>query len=98
MSLEASERKRILAAASPWLAAILNGVPGLGTGYIYQRRWRAYGATTVLAALWIGLSTSLPPLLPGDGEPADLTIPGLLGLAALTALEAFLAGRRARMN
>jgi hypothetical protein len=98
MNAPTFDPKTILAASAPWLAAVLNVVPGLGTGYIYQRRWRAYWATALGASLWIGLTS--PFALPWrvEGEGPDLTLPGLLGLAAVSAMEAFLAGRRARMN
>ena len=45
-------RKQVLAAASPGLAALLNLLPGLGSGYIYQRRWRAYWICSALATAW----------------------------------------------
>ena len=35
------DRKAVLAASAPWLGALLNVLPGLGAGYLYQRRWRA---------------------------------------------------------
>lgn len=97
MTPAAPSRKDVLAASSPWLAAALNGLPGLGTGYIYQRRWGPYWITVALAALTIGVvalfkgSTDVEWAM---GNP----IPALLGLAAITATEAFLAGRRARME
>lgn len=94
----AASRKEILAASAPWLAAVLNVLPGLGAGYIYQRRWRAYWSTALLGALLVGVD-ALPDL---QGPPAlqggQLPLPALLGLAGLTAAEAFLAGRRARMD
>jgi hypothetical protein len=94
----ASSRKEILATSAPWLAALLNVLPGLGAGYIYQRRWRAYWITALLGGFLIG-ADALPNL---QGLPAlqggQLPLPSLLGLAGLTAAEAFLAGRRARMD
>jgi hypothetical protein len=90
-------RKSILAASAPWLAACLNVLPGLGSGYIYQRRWRAYWLTVLLASMWIAVEALFS--LPARGEWAmGNPISGLLGLAGLTAVEAFLAARRARMN
>lgn len=98
------EDKTILAASAPWLGALLNVVPGLGTGYIYQRRWRAYWITTALATGWFLLGA----VLGGAGTTADLQavdprnqligLGGLLLLAALTAAEAFREARRARME
>lgn len=94
----ASSRKEILATSAPWLAALLNVLPGLGAGYIYQRRWRAYWITAFLGGLLIG-ADALPNLqgLPGL-QGGQLPLPALLALVGLTAAEAFLAGRRARMD
>ncbi|MEA5415412.1 hypothetical protein [Synechococcus sp. BA-132 BA5] len=96
------EDKTILAASAPWLGALLNIVPGLGTGYIYQRRWRAYWITTALATGWFLLGA----VLGGAGTTSDLQaadprnqligLGGLLLLAGLTAAEAFREARRAR--
>jgi ABC-type Na+ efflux pump permease subunit len=93
----AGVRKEILAASAPWLAACLNLLPGLGAGYIYQRRWRAYWLTALLASLWL-LGDSLHASPDGVALAIGHPLPGLLGLATLTAMEAFLAARRARMN
>jgi hypothetical protein len=94
--------KSVLAASAPWLGALLNLLPGLGTGYIYQRRWRAYWITSLLAvaAFLLGL---LGPGAADPAEPAALTAApfstaGLLLLALVTAVEAFLTARRARMD
>ena len=94
------ERKQILAASAPWLAALLNGVPGLGTGYIYQRRWRPYWITTALATGWFILGALTTPQSKGP-EDATHQLAGLIGLlllAVVTMTEAFLAGRKARMD
>ncbi|MCS5694151.1 hypothetical protein NZK33_19535 [Cyanobium sp. FGCU-6] len=98
--LDATARKAVLAASAPWLAALLNLVPGLGSGYIYQRRWRAYWITSALATGWFVLGAVL-----GQGGEAEtagrdqlIGLAGLLLLAAVTMAEAFLAGRKARMD
>ncbi|WP_216923501.1 hypothetical protein [Synechococcus sp. CCAP 1479/9] len=94
--------KAILAASAPWLGALLNVVPGLGSGYIYQRRWRAYWITTALATGWFllgavrgGAGTVADP---STADPTDqlIGLGGLLLLAAVTAAEAFRAARKAR--
>ncbi len=95
------EDKTILAASAPWLGALLNVVPGLGTGYIYQRRWRAYWITTALATGWFLLGA----VLGGAATTRDLQAPdprnqliglgGLLLLAVITAAEAFREARGA---
>ncbi len=91
-----------LAASAPWVAVVLNVVPGLGTGYIYQRRWRAYWITSALSTGWFALGLVL-----GQGDAFDpgaeldpgnqlVGLGGLLLLAAVTAAEAGLTARRAR--
>ncbi|MEI7666188.1 MAG: hypothetical protein WCI65_09095 [Synechococcaceae cyanobacterium ELA263] len=92
-------RKQVLAAASPGLAALLNLVPGLGSGYLYQRRWRAYWICTALATSWFVAGALLTPANASPTEQQQLLgLGGLLLLAGVTAVEAFLAGRRARMD
>ena len=98
------DEKTILAASAPWLGALLNVVPGLGTGYIYQRRWRAYWLTTALATAWFLLGALLGDAAtatdPRSGDPRDqlIGLAGLLLLAAVTAFEAFRSARLARME
>ena len=48
-------KEEILAASSGWVATILNFLPGLGTGYLYQRRWRPYFVTVGMATAWFFL-------------------------------------------
>ena len=45
----APTRQEILAASAGWVAVTLNVLPGLGAGYLYQRRWKAYWVTSALA-------------------------------------------------
>jgi len=96
----APDRKTVLAASAPWLGALLNLVPGLGTGYIYQRRWKAYWITSVLATAWFVLGAVLGQDADGETERKNqlIGLAGLLLLAAVTMAEAFLAGRKARMD
>ena len=91
--------KQVLAAASPGLAALLNLLPGLGSGYIYQRRWRAYWICSALATAWFLAGAVLAPPESGPSDQQRLVgLAGLLLLAGVTSAEAFLAGRRARMD
>ena len=39
-------KQEILTASAGWVAVTLNVVPGLGAGYLYQRRWKAYWITS----------------------------------------------------
>ena len=90
--------KEILAASAGWVAVTLNVVPGLGTGYLYQRRWRAYWITAVLATGWFVLGAVL-----GQGPEGSevmlnqlVGLGGLVALAAGTAVEAGLAVKNSR--
>ncbi|MFQ6537170.1 MULTISPECIES: hypothetical protein [Aphanothece] len=97
-------KPQILAAASVWLAVVLNLVPGLGTGYIYQRRWRAYWLTSAIATLWFvagAMQTQgLDPVLMADRLQRSrlIGLGGFLLIAAVTAWEAGRAGVRARQD
>jgi len=93
------DRKAVLAASAPWLGALLNVLPGLGAGYLYQRRWRAWWITTVLSSGWFLLGALLEPN-PAEIEASSrlVGLGGLLLLATVSAVEAFLAARRARME
>ena len=48
-------KDQVLAASAGWVAVVLNVVPGLGAGYLYQRRWKAYWITSALATTWLVL-------------------------------------------
>ena len=94
-----ADRRFALAWSAPWLAALLNVLPGLGAGYLYQRRWRAYWITSALSTSWFALGAWLAQ---NRGAPQEsdrwVGLAGLVLLALVTAVEAFLAGRRARMD
>ncbi len=51
--VEKFSRNQILGASSGWVAVVLNILPGLGAGYIYQRRWKAYWLTSVVSSFWV---------------------------------------------
>ena len=95
-------REQILAASSPWLAGLLNVLPGLGTGYIYQRRWRAYWITSAIATAWLVLGAvlgqELDPVLQADVIQQNQLygLGGLLLLAVITSAEAVIAARKVR--
>ena len=98
-TLNTMSRKAVLAASAPWLAALLNVLPGLGAGYLYQRRWIAWWITTGLASGWFvlgGVLRSDPTRISSVDQQVGLA--GLLLLASFSAIEAFLAARRARMD
>ena len=94
----APTKQEILAASSGWVAVTLNVVPGLGAGYLYQRRWKAYWVTSALATTWFVLGA----VLGQDAAAAEelqnqlIGLAGLVALAAGTAIEAGLAAKKAR--
>ena len=95
----APTKQEILGASAGWVAVTLNVLPGLGAGYIYQRRWKAYWVTSVLATTWFVLGAVL-----GQGAEATeevqnqlVGLGGLVALAAGTAVEAGLAVKKARL-
>ena len=97
-------REQILGASSPCLAGLLNVVPVLGTGYIYQRRWRAYWITSGLATAWFVLGAvldqDLDPVLQADVIQQNQLygLGGFVLLAAITSAEAVITARKLRPN
>ena len=85
-------KSEIIAASSGWIAALLNFIPGIGTGYLYQRRWKAYWITTITSALWVYFDL-IRELSKDIADPAvsqgnNIGIYGLLIISILTAFEA----------
>ncbi len=96
----APTREQILAASAGWVAVVLNVVPGLGAGYLYQRRWKAYWITSVLATAWFVAGAVLGQDAAAAAEAQNQLV-GLLGLvllAGVTATEAGLAVKRVRQD
>jgi len=91
-------RDQILAASAGWVAVLLNVVPGLGAGYLYQRRWRAYWITSALASGWFVAGALLGRNATAAAEAQNQLVGliGLLVLAAVSAAEAGLAVRAVR--
>jgi hypothetical protein len=100
--MDTLSKRQIVACGSAWVAALLNIVPGLGTGYIYQRRWRAYWITSAVATLWFGVGLVQsqdvdPALMPDVVQRNQLVgLGGFLVLAVVTAAEAARARGRAQ--
>ena len=90
--------KEILAASAGWVAVVLNVVPGLGAGYLYQRRWKAYWITSALATSWFVLGGVLGQRSEGSEDIQNqlVGLGGLIALAAGTAIEAGFAVKNAR--
>ena len=94
----APNKREILAASAGWVSVTLNVVPGLGAGYLYQRRWKAYWITSALATSWFVLGVVLGRGAEGAVEAQNqlVGLGGLVALAAGTAVEAGLAVKKSR--
>jgi hypothetical protein len=93
-------REQVLAASAGWVAVVLNVIPGLGAGYLYQRRWKAYWITSALATAWfvVGALLAQDADAAVEGQNQLVGLIGLLALAAITATEAGLAVKRVRQG
>ena len=91
-------REQILAASAGWVAVLLNVIPGLGAGYLYQRRWRAYWITSALATSWFVAGAVLAQNADATAESQNQLVGliGLIVLAVVTATEAGLAVKKVR--
>ena len=85
---------QILAASSGWVASLLNFFPGLGTGYIYQRRWLPYFLTVGAVVAWFTLGI----FLQGDNDLTNsdqlVGLSGLFFISIVTVIEANLAFKK----
>ena len=88
-------KDQILASSKGWVASFLNFLPGLGSGYLYQRRWKPYFLTIGAATSWFALGF----FLQGDKEPSQVEqligISGLFLISIVTVIEANLAFKKA---
>ena len=88
-------KEQILAASSGWAATTLNFFPGLGAGYLYQRRWIPYFLTGGIATSWFILGAALN----GETETTKaeqlIGIGGLLLISITTMIEANIAQKKA---
>ena len=93
-------RDQVLAASAGWVAVLLNVVPGLGAGYLYQRRWRAYWITSAVATAWFVAGAVLAQDADAAAEAQNQLVGliGLLALAGVTATEAGLELKRVRQT
>ena len=91
-------KEQILAASSGWVASTLNFLPGLGAGYLYQRRWIPYFLTAGVASAWFLLGA----ILNGDKDPTKLEqligIGGLFLISITPMVEAKIAHNNARIS
>ena len=88
-------REEILASSRGWIASFLNFIPGLGSGYLYQRRWRPYFLTISASTAWFALGF----FLQGDSEPSQreqiIGISVLFFISIVTVIEANFAFKKA---
>ena len=87
-------KDEILASSSGWVASFLNFLPGLGSGYLYQRRWKPYFFTIAASTAWFALGF----FLQGNSEPSQseqiIGISGLFFISIITVIEANLAFKK----
>ena len=85
----------ILASSKGWVGSFLNLLPGLGSGYLYQRRWKPYFLTIAATTSWFALGL----FLQGDNEPSQseqiIGVSGLFFISVVTVIEASLAFKKA---
>tara|TARA_A100001388_G_scaffold13453_1_gene9185 strand:+ start:408 stop:752 length:345 start_codon:yes stop_codon:yes gene_type:complete len=88
-------KDEILASSRGWVASFLNFLPGLGSGYLYQRRWKPYFLTIAASSAWFTLGF----FLQGDSEPSQreqiIGISGLFFISLVTVIEANLSFKKA---
>lgn len=93
--MDKPSKDQILSASSGWIATTLNFFPGLGSGYIYQRRWKPYFITLGAATAWFVLGIALN----NNSEPTKVEqligIGGLLLISFATMIEAKIAHSKA---
>ena len=88
-------RDEILAYSKGWVASFLNFLPGLGSGYLYQRRWKPYFLTIAATTSWFALWS----FLQVDSEPSRVEqiigISVLFFISTVTVIEANFAFKQA---
>ena len=93
--MEKLSKAQVLASSSGWVASLLNFLPGVGAGYLYQRRWLPYFITVGAVTSWFTIGI----ILQGDKEPTQteqlIGIAGLFLISTVTVVEAKLAFKKA---
>ena len=88
-------KEQVLASSSGWVASLLNFLPGVVAGYLYQRRWLPYFITAGAVTAWFVIGI----ILNGDKEPSQIEqligIGGLFFISTITVVEANLAFKKA---
>ena len=90
--MQLQTKNQIIASSSGWVAALLNFLPGLGTGYLYQRRWKPYWITTMTSAAWVYIDLSRQYAIdnsdPGSIQTDNTGLIGILVISSVSAYEA----------
>tara|TARA_Y100001968_G_scaffold286373_1_gene287055 strand:+ start:477 stop:797 length:321 start_codon:yes stop_codon:yes gene_type:complete len=93
-------KDEILCSSSAWISVLLNFIPGLGTGYIYQRRWKAYWLTNLFTIIWISLinyrNLNIDLSDPANSINDDLYILGIITIGLFTAIESLISLKNSR--
>ncbi len=89
-------KDEILASSSGWVASFLNLLPGLGSGYLYQRRWKAYFLTIAASTAWFALGFFLQEDSETSQREQIIGISGLLLISIVTLIEANFSYKKAR--
>ena len=87
-------KEQILAASSGWIASTLNFLPGLGAGYIYQRRWVPYFITVGVATVWFVVGAILNFNVDQTKTDQFIGIGGLFFISISTMIEAKIAHKK----
>ncbi len=98
--MDKASKVELIASSSGWVSALLNFFPGLGVGYIYQRRWKAYWITNLVSVIWLiyGFYSQL------ENDPSDpiqlnndqQSFFGLFIIATVSSVEAWYASQKAK--
>jgi len=88
-------REEILATSKGWVASFLNFLPGLGSGYLYQRRWKPYFFTITASAVWFALGFFFQQGSETSQREQIIGISGLLFISIVTVIEANFAFKKA---
>ena len=88
-------KEEVLASSKGWVASFLNFWPGVGAGYLYQRRWLPYFLTIAAVTSWFVIGI----ILQGNKEQSQteqiIGISGLFFISTITVIEANLAFKQA---
>ena len=90
-------KEQILAASSGWVATTLNFFPGLGAGYLYQRRWIPYFVTVGAATAWFVLGAILNDATEPTKAEQLIGIGGLFLISITTMVDAKIAHKKATL-